>query len=133
MAIYFADSSFWIALIDNRDAHNSKAIEWSLKIRGSLVTTEAVLLETANTFSKPAWRPHVIALINHILTRSDVEIDYKPWQQGWQLFITRPDKSWSLTDCISMRVMAERNLTEVLTADTHFRQAGFRPLLLDTE
>ena len=42
----------------------------------------------------------------------------------------RPDKEWSLTDCISFEVMAELGLTEALTADHHFEQAGFRALLV---
>ena len=44
--------------------------------------------------------------------------------------MNRPDKAWSLTDCISFAVMAERGLTEALTADHHFEQAGFRVLLV---
>jgi uncharacterized protein len=131
MTIYFADTSFWIALVDNRDAYHARALDWSLKISGSIVTTEAVLLETANTFSKPIRRAQVIALIDHILSRGDVEIAYKTWHHGWDLFKNRPDMSWSLTDCISFQVMQEQILTEALSADAHFRQAGFHALLLD--
>ena len=132
MAVYFADTSFWVALVDRRDEYHSKAVECSATISGSIVTTEAVLLETVNTFSKPTWRPHVVALINHIRSRGDVEVAYKTWHRGWELFVARPDKSWSLTDCISFEVMRERGLTEALSADSHFQQAGFRALLLDT-
>ena len=134
MAIYFADTSFWIALVDRRDAYHAKALEWSLKISGSILTTEAVLIETANTFSKPNWRVKVIALINHIMARDDIEVvpsSSPTWGRGWKLFGDRLDKSWSLTDCISFDVMQERGLTEALAADSHFRQAGFNALLLD--
>jgi hypothetical protein len=47
-----------------------------------------------------------------------------------QLYGARPDKDWSLTDCISIEVMAERGITDALTGDHHFLQAGFRALLL---
>jgi uncharacterized protein len=133
MPSYFADTSFWIALIDRQDVHHAAAIEWSSKVRGGIITTRAVLLETANALSRPAWRSKAIALIDHILGRSDVEIvrlDDLLWQRAWSLYHDRLDKAWSLTDCISFVVMQERKLTEALTADSHFRQAGFHPLLL---
>jgi predicted nucleic acid-binding protein len=54
------------------------------------------------------------------------------WSRGWKMFTERLDKSWSLTDCISFEVMHERGVTEALAADSHFRQAGFHALLLDS-
>jgi predicted nucleic acid-binding protein len=50
-------------------------------------------------------------------------------ERGIDLFARRPDKSWSLTACISFVVMADRGLSEALTGDHHFEQAGFRALL----
>jgi len=134
MAIYFADTSFWVALVDRRDVYHSIAVGWSLRIGGSIVTTDAVLLETANTFSRPAWRENVISLINHVKARDDIEVlpfSGAIWDGSWKLFCDRLDKSWSLTDCISFEVMRERGVTEALAADSHFRQAGFHALLLD--
>jgi predicted nucleic acid-binding protein len=46
-------------------------------------------------------------------------------------FRARPDKAWSLTDCLSFVTMAEKNLREALTTDGHFTQAGFRAVLLE--
>ena len=51
------------------------------------------------------------------------------WNAGLALYSERPDKQWSLTDCISFVVMKEQGLTEALTADHHFEQAGFAALL----
>ena len=48
---------------------------------------------------------------------------------GMELYASRPDKSWSLTDCISFCVMRELGITDVLTTDRHFSQAGFHVLL----
>jgi hypothetical protein len=47
-----------------------------------------------------------------------------------QLYRTRPDKDWSLTDCLSFVVMERRHLTEALTTDGHFEQAGVRVVML---
>lgn len=49
---------------------------------------------------------------------------------GVELYRTRDDKEWSLTDCISFVVMRREGLTEALTGDRHFEQAGFTPLLI---
>ena len=51
------------------------------------------------------------------------------FEQGVELYSRRPDKSWSLTDCISFVVMQRYGLTDALTGDHHFEQAGFRVLL----
>jgi hypothetical protein len=48
---------------------------------------------------------------------------------GFDLFASRPDKEWSLVDCISFVVMQQRRLKEALTTDHHFIQAGFRAML----
>ena len=48
---------------------------------------------------------------------------------GMTLHRDRPDKQWSLTDCISFIVMEHRQLDRALTPDHHFEQAGFKALL----
>jgi predicted nucleic acid-binding protein len=134
MPNYFADSSFWIALVDESDQFHERAVASSLKLVGRVLTTQAVLLETANTFSRPAWRERAISLIEHLRARDDIEIaplSDATWSRGWTLYRDRPDKSWSLTDCISFQTMQERGIQEALAADAHFRQAGFIALLLD--
>ena len=50
-------------------------------------------------------------------------------ERGFALFANRPDKEWSLTDCISFVVMEEHSVTEALTSDGDFEQAGFSALL----
>ncbi len=53
------------------------------------------------------------------------------WQRGWNLYRSRPDKGWSLTDCISFVVMQDARLVDALTTDEHFKQSGFRAVLLE--
>jgi len=50
-------------------------------------------------------------------------------ERGKELYRRRPDKEWPLTDCISFVVMQDEGLTEALTGDHHFEQAGFKALL----
>jgi predicted nucleic acid-binding protein len=45
------------------------------------------------------------------------------------MYIARTDKDWSLTDCISFSIMENRGITDALTADHHFQQAGFKTLM----
>ena len=96
------------------------------------VTTEWVLIEVADALSAPEQRPVYLDLLSDL--RNDpglvvVEASHDLFERGVDLFARRPDKSWSLTDCISFLVMEEHGLSEALTADHHFKQAGFVPLL----
>lgn len=62
-----------------------------------------------------------------------VFVDPILWSKGWTLYEQRPDKAWSLTDCISFEVMREQKIHDALTSDRHFVQAGFRALLMKVE
>jgi uncharacterized protein len=59
----------------------------------------------------------------HVIPQS-----HESFQSGFELYASRPDKGYSLTDCISMETMRREGLTEVLTNDRHFEQEGFRAL-----
>ena len=130
----FADTAFWIALAVKQDQHHDRAERWAAKLFGTMTTTAAIILETANALARPAWRLHGVALLDHVQQRSNIEViafSADLWKRGWDMYKNRMDKAWSLTDCISFLVMQERGLTDALTADEHFRQAGFRALLLE--
>jgi predicted nucleic acid-binding protein len=130
----FAESVFWIALVVKSDQYHSRAQAWSQRITGRIVTTWPVLSEVAATLSRPTWRSVAVSLLDHVQQRSDIDIrgiDDDLWTRGWALFRDRPDKGWSLTDCISFLIMEEKRLSVALTADEHFRQAGYRAVLLE--
>lgn len=95
------------------------------------ITTTSVLNETANSLSKPQFRSAVVEFYRRLQRSSRIIllVDQHLWSAGWQLYEERLDKAWSLTDCISIAVMQERGLTEALTNDKHFEQAGFRAIL----
>jgi predicted nucleic acid-binding protein len=130
----FADTVYWIALVVKQDQYHQRARAWTPHLTGRITTTALVLLETANALARPAWRASAVALIEHLRQRPDVHIvppEPALWERGWDLYRDRPDKGWSLTDCVSFLVMQEAGLTDALTTDQHFRQAGFRAVLLE--
>ncbi len=128
----FADSAYFYALTMPQDEHHEAALKWSRRSRDRLVTTEYVLIEVANSLCSPPTRG-LFAKLTHALRQSAL-VDIVPanseltWD-GIRYYIARPDKEWSLTDCISFVVMQGRGLREALTSDHHFEQAGFVALL----
>jgi predicted nucleic acid-binding protein len=129
--IVFADSFALIAWLNPRDNAHPRVAAYLDSFTGQLVTTEWVLMEVADALSAPAARATVVAFLKAV--RADPLFDvvgYLPaaYQSGFDLFAARADKGWSLTDCISFGVMQKRGLSEALTADQHFEQAGFRAI-----
>jgi predicted nucleic acid-binding protein len=102
------------------------------QLRGSLVTTAWVLTELADGLAGQSTRGTFITLERRL--RGDprmviVECGAELHNRGLELYRSRPDKNWSLSDCISFVVMADRGINAALTADHHFEQAGFNALL----
>lgn len=132
MKSVFADTFYFLALLNERDAAHKRAVAASRTVSLVLVTTEFVLIELADALCKPQQRDEVLALCNVVetdpafrLVRATSELI----QRGRKLYRDRADKEWPLTDCISFVVMQEQGLSEALTADHHFEQAGFEALL----
>ncbi len=133
---WFLDASFAIALGSPRDQHHGQAVQLARQVEEQgirLVTTRAVVLEIGNALAKRQHRSAAVSLLNALEQDPGVEVvglSEELFLAGWTLFRQHQDKEWGVTDCISFVVMRERGLTEALTADDHFRQAGFRPLLM---
>ena len=105
------------------------ARDWASRTRGPFLVTEYVLWETMNFASGTGNRAKSHVLMRHVLESPDFEVvpaRFDLFEAGLQLHAQRPDKAWSLTDCISFVVMTDRGLSEALTGDHHFEQAGFR-------
>jgi predicted nucleic acid-binding protein len=135
MAEVFLDAAYAIALSALNDQHHKRAVEFAEQMETAatrLITTRAVILEIGNALSKVRYRQAAIALLEALEQDKNVEIvplSEGLYAQALQLYQNRPDKEWGLTDCISFVVMQDRGLTEALTTDEHFEQAGFRALL----
>jgi uncharacterized protein len=133
----FADTFYWVALINPVDAWHERVQQMSRSLqRCTLVTTEEVLGELLTFYAKsgPLLRQRAVRLVEDILASPDVEIvdqTHRSFELGLKLYKNRLDKGYSLVDCISMNTMEQRGISEVLTHDNHFRQAGFVVLLAD--
>jgi predicted nucleic acid-binding protein len=130
----FADTFYWIALTLPGDAAYARAQQ----VTDDLMTTEEVLTEYLTFFcASPEYlRREVAANVTAMLSGdADVRIipqSHDSFIAGFELYRARPDKGYSLTDCISMQTMRKEGLTEVLTNDRHFEQEGFRALFRDS-
>ena len=135
MREFFLDTPFAIALSAITDQNHAKALELAEQIESQnicLVTTQAILLEIGNALSKQKYRAAAIQLLESLESDPNVKIvplTNELYDAAFQLFRSRQDKEWGLVDCISFVVMQSLSITEALTADDHFNQAGFKALL----
>ena len=136
MRSIFADTGYFIALLSQTDALHLRALSLANTLaarKAHLTTTDAVLIETLDGFARHHRRDLAAAFIAEL--DGDANVAVVPtttvlFHKGLNLFTTRSDKTWSMTDCLSFVVMRERKITRALAADRHFVQAGFEALLL---
>ncbi len=137
MNAVFADTFYWVSLASPEDASHERAnILDASKDRPALVTREEVLTEFLTFFGNkgPFLRKKAVAMVRAIMRDNTIRVlpqSHETFRLGFELYAARPDKSYSLPDCISMETMRREHLTEVLTNDRHFEQEGFRPLFRD--
>ncbi len=135
LRVIFADTSYWIALLNSRDALHSKAVQLSIDIQPArIVTSEMVLTEVLNDFSKRGsyLRTSAVEFIERIRIDLNVTVlfqDSDELQKAAKLYRKCSDKKWSHTDCMSFIIMEERDISEALTFDKHFSQAGYIALM----
>lgn len=135
MKTVFVDSFYYLALLNPRDVAHARARAISKGLSGRLVTTEYVLTEVADALAAPSNRSRFVALFQTL--QADPSVTIVPasgeiFRRGVDLYRDRPDKEWSLTDCLSFVVMQDVQATDALTRDHHFEQAGFLALMKDS-
>ncbi len=128
----FLDTGYFVALFSPNDELHERAVAWSSQVREPMLVTEYVLWECVNAFSQPKHRASAHALVEHV--QRDPACELVPatpdlFAVGLRLHRSRPDKEWSLTDCVSFHLMRARGVTRALAYDFHFQQAGFAALL----
>jgi predicted nucleic acid-binding protein len=128
----FADTYFFIALLFENDEAHAEAQAQIAGLSGRLYTSVWVLTEVADALATPGRRERFLPFLRFLQTSPLVTIvpaEQSLFDRGALLYSQRPDKSWSLTDCISFVVMQDYGLRDALTGDHHFEQAGFNVLM----
>jgi predicted nucleic acid-binding protein len=132
MTPVFADTFYFLALLIPADSAHSRAVEFGRRFTGTILTTGWVLTEVFDAMSHPVNRILAVNFIEQLRATGQfqvVPLGDELAAEGLRLFADRPDKHWSLTDCISFVVMQREGIADALTGDRHFEQAGFRALL----
>ena len=128
----FVDTLFVVALINQRDQYHQRASELADSLETQLlITTDAVLLEIGNALARN-YKNEAVEIIEHFFGSDEVEIvrlTPELFAQAFTLYKTHQDKAWGLVDCISFLVMKQAEVSQALTFDQHFVQAGFQALM----
>jgi uncharacterized protein len=138
MTAVFADTFYWIAITNIKDDAHARAAAYALSAAETIIlTTEEVLVEYLNYFSVRGSRFRSKAAANVLDMRDSRWVRIVPqtaasFLAGFALYRARPDKNYSLTDCISMQTMRNEGISDALTNDAHFEQEGFRALFRES-
>lgn len=135
MRTVFADTFYWVALANPNDEWHTTAKAVSLTLEPvQLITTDEVLTEFLTWYSSfgPVLRAKVVEMVRRVMKNPNIRTlpqTRSSFERGLRLYESRADKKYSLTDCISMEIMREHGLHEVLTNDHHFEQEAFTILI----
>jgi predicted nucleic acid-binding protein len=124
----FLDTSFVIALINERDHDHEAAVRISDRLTGSpVVTTDHILVEIGNALAR-RFRSSAVTIIADLRSSPNVTVVHITtdiFEEAFAFYVLHRDKDWGMTDCISFTVMRRKGIQEALAFDRHFVQAGF--------
>lgn len=134
----FVDTSGWMAYLVEGEDHHAQAVQELDAALGNpniaIYTTDHVLTElVALMQGRKVPRAKMLSDVDGLLVASRIVklfTDETLFYEAWTLLMQRADKTWSLADAISMLRMQHLGVTEALTNDHHFTQAGFIRLLI---
>ena len=125
----FIDTSAWHDLVATRATHHAPVREWIAKFSGRLVTSTDVWNETIALLNARYGHKTALQIGENMRDGESVHlvaVEDSIRDEAWQLFKSRADKRYSLTDCTSFVIMRRMDMTQVVTTDDDFRQEGFK-------
>jgi len=131
----FADTVYWLALLNLRDELHAEASRLAKTLESlQIVTTDWVLLEVLNGLAAygPLLRGTAARFVLSLIAETGADIvphTIEDFAHALALYQDRPDKAWSMTDRSSFLLMQKIGIDSALTCDKHFEQAGFKALL----
>jgi predicted nucleic acid-binding protein len=128
----FVDTGYLLALERRTDENHRRALEHWRSLRGQglprLVTSTYVFDEVVTYLNSRGLHTSAVKMGKRLLESSSVElvrVGDDIFHAAFGLFEERPDKRYSLTDCVSFVLMRERGISVALAFDRHFEQEGF--------
>src|SRR5258708_33949101 len=130
----FADTSYWIALVNPRDQLHAKAVSVTQQLSAMRIwTSEMVLVEVLNSFSDGgALRQAVSSMVQKLRSNRDVVIvpqTSEQFESALRRYKQAADKSWRLTDWASFEAMEAEQIGAGFTHDPHFGPGGTEGVL----
>jgi predicted nucleic acid-binding protein len=132
----FADTAYWIGLIDNQDQWHESAENLASTLGPvEIFTSQMVLTETLNQLSSVKLRLIATSVIRELMANDLVTVveSHTPevdWHNALTTYEQYKDKEWSHTDCASYLIMLKHQIGEALTPDHHFEQMRFTALMI---
>lgn len=129
----FADTSFLVASVDDRDSLHEMALRLQEQFAASrVVTTNHVRGETWTTLSRKLWHGRTVDLLDSIGGKGqwievfhvseDLEDEALRWLRE------HDEREYSFVDATSFSYMRHRGITDALAFDGDFAAAGFNEL-----
>lgn len=128
----FVDTSAWFAYVNRGDRDHQKVRAVLRSFSGRLVTSNFVFAETVTLCLYRLGHSIAAKVGKTLLSADEIElIRLEPADEGiaWDLFLQRPDKIYSFTDCTSFVIMRKLKLQRAISLDADFQREGFETLL----
>jgi uncharacterized protein len=128
MPFVFVDTSAWLAGINRKDGRQ-KTVDTALRAPGVRLLTSSDVFDETITLARKRHGHEVAVAVGEFLRSDEVElmpVDEEDRAAAWELFKSRPDKAYSLTDCTSFVLMRRLGIQDAIALDDDFRQEGFR-------
>jgi predicted nucleic acid-binding protein len=131
----FADTGYWIALLNPRGELHLRARNLAVTLKGMrIIISEWVLIETLNGFAGcgPHLRSIAAGAVSALRSNSGALVEGQivdSFSKALKLYRDSADKEWILTDCSSFLILRQHRIDSALTSDHHCEQSGFKALL----